>query len=86
MVIPKKINDIKNYASKMKKDGYNIEYINLDYNIEEAEKKISDIFDRLKMLNLTDSIFDLKTILDYFESLYTDLKKKSKLKENMSTT
>lgn len=28
------------------------------------------------MLNLTDSIFDLKTILDYFESLYTDLKRK----------
>lgn len=80
MVIPKKINDIKNYASKMKKDGYNIEYINLDYNIEEAEKKISDIFDRLKMLNLTDSIFDLKTILDYFESLYTDFEKEKQAK------
>lgn len=51
MVIPKKINDIKATANKMKKDGYNIEYINLDYNIEESEKKINDIFDRLKMLN-----------------------------------
>lgn len=80
MVIPKKINDIKATANKMKKDGYNIEYINLDYNIEESEKKINDIFDRLKMLNLTDSIFDLKTILDYFESLYTDFEKEKQAK------
>ena len=81
MVIPKKINDIKATANKMKKDGYNIEYINLDYNIEESEKKINDIFDRLKMLNLSDSIFELKTILDYFESLFGDFDKERHAKK-----
>ena len=80
MVLPKKILDIKSYSSKMKKDGYNIEYMNLDHNIEEAEKKINDVFDRLKMLNLEDSIFELKTILDYFEGLYVDFDKEKQSK------
>ncbi len=81
MIIPRKITDLENMASKMKKDGYNIDYINLEYNIEETQKKISDIFDRLKMLNLEDSIFELKTILDYFESLYNDFEKEKQAKK-----
>ena len=81
MIIPKKITELENMAAKMKKDGYNIEYINLEYNIEETQKKISDIFDRLKMLNLEDSIFELKTILDYFESLYNDFDKEKQAKK-----
>ncbi len=81
MVIPKKITELKSLASKMKKDGYNIEYINLEYNIEEAEKKLSDIWDRMKVLNLEDSIFELKTMLDYFESLYGDFDKEKHCKK-----
>ena len=81
MIIPKKITELENMAVKMKKDGYNIEYINLEYNIEETKKKINDIFDRLKMLNLEDSIFELKTILDYFESLYNDFDKEKQAKK-----
>lgn len=81
MIIPRKITELENMAAKMKKDGYNIEYINLEYNIEETQKKISDIFDRLKMLNLEDSIFELKTILDYFESLYNDFDKEKQAKK-----
>jgi septation ring formation regulator len=56
----------------MSKEGYNLDYLNIDYNINESDKKIADIFDRLNVLNLTDSIFELKTILSYFESLYND--------------
>lgn len=81
MIIPRKITELENMAVKMKKDGYNIEYINLEYNIEETKKKINDIFDRLKMLNLEDSIFELKTILDYFESLYNDFDKEKQAKK-----
>lgn len=75
VVIPKKINEIKNIYKKMTKDGYNLEYLNIDYNIEETNKKLSDIFDKLNVLNLEDSIFELKTMLDYFESLYLDFEK-----------
>ena len=39
-LIPKKEEDIKNIYDKMSKDGYNLEYLNIDYNIEEANKKI----------------------------------------------
>lgn len=74
-IIPKKIADIKNISKRMVKNGYNIDYLNIDYNIEEAEKKLNDIFDRLNVLNLEDSIFELKTMLDYFESLYSDFDK-----------
>ena len=72
MILPKKMNDIKNISTKLTRAGYNLEYLNLDYNIEETNKKISEIMDKLKVLNLQDSIFDLKTLLDYYESIYSD--------------
>jgi len=81
MIIPKKINELKSLSAKMKKDGFNIEYMSLDYNISEAEKKLSDIIDRMKVLNLEDSIFELKTMLDYFESLYSDFDKEKQSKK-----
>lgn len=72
MILPKKMNDIKSISTKLVRAGYNLEYLNLDYNIEETNKKISEIMDKLKVLNLQDSIFDLKTLLDYYESIYSD--------------
>ena len=74
-LIPKKIEDIKNIAEKMTREGYNLEYLNIDYNIEEANKKIQDIFQRLNVLNIEDSLFELKTMHDYFDSLYNDFDK-----------
>ncbi len=71
-LIPDKIESIKNTYDKMLKEGYILDYLNIEYNITEAEKKLYDIFDRLNVLNLTDSIFELKTILSYFDSLYND--------------
>ena len=72
MILPKKMKDIENTANKLTRDGYNIEYLNLEYNIEETNKKISEILDKLKVLNLQDSVFDLKTLVDYYEKIYTD--------------
>ncbi len=74
-LIPDKINDIKKITGKMEKEGYNLDYLNIDYNIVESEKKISDVFARLNVLNLEDSVFELKTILDYFDSLYHNFDK-----------
>ena len=72
MILPKKMSDIKNVSAKMIRDGYNLEYLNIDYNIEETNKKIGEIMDKLMVLNLQDSIFELKTLLDYYEGLYND--------------
>ena len=74
-LIPKKIEDIKNIVDKMTKEVYNLDYLNIDYNIDEANKKIQDIFQRLNVLNLEDSLFELKTMHDYFDSLYNDFDK-----------
>lgn len=74
-LIPAKIEDIKKIAAKMTKEGYNLDYLNINYNITEAEKKIEDVFSRLNVLNLEDSVFELKTILDYFDSLYHNFEK-----------
>ena len=41
----------------------------------EANKKIIDILDRAKILDLEDSLFDLKVLTEYFESLFTDFEK-----------
>ena len=81
IVIPKKISDVRGLYTKLTKSGFNLEYLNLDYNINEAEKKLSDIFDRLNVLNLEDSIFDLKTMLDYFDKLFTDFDKEKSSKK-----
>ena len=69
-LIPSKIEDVKNVYDRLVKEGYNLDYLNLDYNIEETKKKISDIFDKLNVLNVEDSTQDLRTILNYFDSLY----------------
>lgn len=71
-LIPKKIEDIKLIYKKTVQSGYNLDYLNIEYNIEEANKKIIDIFQRLNVLDVEDSIFELKTMHDYFDSLYND--------------
>ena len=75
VLIPKRIEDINNVYHKMKLEGFNLEYLNIEYNIEEAGKKIQDVFSRLNVLNVVDSVFELKTMLDYFDSLYHDFDK-----------
>ena len=72
-VIPKKISEISNMAKNLTKDGYNLDYLNIPYNITESSKKITDIFQRLNVLNIEDSIFELKTMSDYFDSIYMNL-------------
>ena len=59
----------------MEKDGYQLDYLNIPYNVTESSKKITDIFQRLNVLNIEDSTFELKTMLDYFDSIYNDFDK-----------
>lgn len=74
-LIPRKMSDIGSIYGKMLKEGYNLDYLAIEYNINEAEKKIADIFDRLNVLNLEDSSLELKTISTYFDSIYNDFDK-----------
>ena len=85
-MIPKKMADIGGIYSKMSKDGYNLDYLSIEYNIQEAEKKIADIFDRLNVLNLEDSTLELKTISTYFDGIYNDFDKEHLAKKKFSET
>ena len=88
-LIPNKISDISDIYIKMTRDMYQLDYLNVDYNIEETNKKISDVLDRVKVLNLEDVVFELKTIINYYDSLYNDFEKekiaKTKYEESNSS-
>ena len=74
-IIPSKMKDVYVISQKMVKEGYNLDYLNVEYNCKETDKKIQDIFARLKVLNIEDSVLELKTLLDYFDSLYQEFDK-----------
>jgi septation ring formation regulator len=74
-LLPKKIEEVKKGYDNLIKEGYPLDYLNIEYNIEEADKKINDIKDRAKVLNLEDSLFELKLLLDYFDSIFNDFDK-----------
>lgn len=74
-ILPNKISEVETTYQEMKKLGYPLDYLNVEYNIEEANKKISDVIDRSKVLNMEDSLFELKVLLNYFDELFTDFEK-----------
>ena len=88
-LIPNKVSDISNLYIDMTRNMYQLDYLNVEYNIEETNKKLKDILDRVKVLNLEDVVFELKTILNYFDSLYTDFENekmsKKKFDSNMKS-
>lgn len=74
-LIPKRIKEIEDTYKTMTEEGYPLDYLNIDYNLEEAKKNIDKILDKVKLLNLQDCMFELKTILDYLDSLFVDFEK-----------
>ncbi len=74
-MIPKRIEQVREASVELIEHGYSIDYLNIDYNIEETNKNINGILDRIKVLNLENCMFELKTILDYLDSLFNDFEK-----------
>lgn len=74
-IIPKRITEVDDVVKEMEEKGYPLEYLNIDYNVEESRKNINTILDKIRVLNLEDCMFELRTILDYFDSLFIDFEK-----------
>lgn len=74
-LIPKRIEEITSTYETMVKDGYVLDYLNIPYNMEETLKNVKEIIDRVKVLNLEECMFELKTMLDYLDSLFHDFEK-----------
>ncbi len=71
-VLPKRIEEVTNTYKQMISEGYPLDYLNVEYNISEANAKIKNVITKTKSLNLQDSLFELKVLLDYFDSLFVD--------------
>lgn len=80
ILIPKKIEDISIYYSRMIRDGYPLDYLNVEYNIKEINNKVNVIMDNAKMLNTKDAILELKTIADYLDELFKDFDQEKECK------
>ena len=74
-ILPKKITEVQKIYEEMQKKGYPLDYLNVEYNIEEANKKIIDVMDRTRVLNLEDGLFELKVLMEYFDSIFDDFEK-----------
>lgn len=75
VVIPNRMKEIENTYNDMKSQGYVLDYLNIEYNINESKKNIERILDKVKVINLEGSMFDLKTMLEYYDSLFIDFEK-----------
>ena len=81
-VLPRRIEEVTNTYNQMLKDGYPLDYLNVEYNISEANSKIKDVVSKTKSLNLQDSLFELKVLLDYFDSLFVDFDTEKRARHN----
>lgn len=80
-LVPNKIDEAVTYYYRMKRDGYPLDYLNVEYNIKEIRNKIEAIMDKLKKLEIGDSIIELKTFIEYFNGLYNDFDKEKECKD-----
>ena len=74
-IIPKRMEQIEQTYQEMVEKDYPLGYLNIEYNLEETNKNVKNILDRIRVLNLEECMFELKTMLDYLDSLFTDFEK-----------
>lgn len=81
VLVPNKIDEAITYYYRMKRDGYPLDYLNVEYNIKEIKNKIDNIIENLKKLELGEFIIELKTFIEYFNELYNDFDKEKECKD-----
>ena len=71
-IIPKKIEQITETYKELKAKKYPLKHLKIEYNVEESLKNVNKILDRIKVLNLENCMFELKTMLEYLDSLFDE--------------
>lgn len=74
-IIPKRVKEVKENYDEMIELGFPLDYLNIDYNLEEINKNVEGILDKVNVLNLEGCMFDLKTMLEYLDSLFIGFEK-----------
>lgn len=84
VLIPGKVEEARVMYSRMVRDGYPLDYLNVEYNMEEIVRKSNDIMDKVKDLDISvnDCNLELKTMLDYFNGLFSDFDKEKESKDS----
>jgi len=81
IIIPKRITEVLKTYEQLQSEGFQLDFLNVEYNIDEISKKISDITDRVKVLNLEEVVFELKTFMEYFDNLFNDFEREKLTKK-----
>ena len=81
IMIPNKIEETKTLYFRMQRDGYPLDYLNIEYNIKEISKKVESIIEKLKNFEVGDSEIELKTMLEYFNTIFTSFDKEKESKD-----
>lgn len=81
IMIPNKIEETKTMYFRMQRDGYPLDYLNIEYNIKEINKKIDETIEKLKRFEVGDSEIELKTMLEYFNTIFANFDKEKESKD-----
>lgn len=81
-LIPKKIEQITEVYEDMKSKKFPLKHLKIEYNVEESLKNVNKILDRIKVLNLENCMFELKTMLEYLDSLFDEFELEKQAKKD----
>lgn len=85
-LIPKKIEQITEVYDEMKSKKFPLKHLKIEYNVEESLKNVNQILDRIKVLNLENCMFELKTMLEYLDSLFEEFERERQAKKDYTDT
>ena len=85
-LIPARIKELKIQKESMLEEGFTLSFMKLDYNLEAIEKIENDILDKSKVLNIDNSLLELKTILEFLDSIFKDIEKEKVYKKDFDLT
>ena len=81
LMIPNKIEETKTLYFRMQRDGFPLDYLNIEYNIKEIQDKVSAIIEQMKTFDLTNADIELKTMLEYFNTIFNSFDKERESKD-----
>ena len=81
MMIPNKIEETKTLYFRMQRDGFPLDYLNIEYNIKEIKEKTNKIIEKVKAFDLENADIELKTMLEYFNTIFNNFDKEREAKD-----
>ena len=81
LMIPNKIEETKTLYFRMQRDGFPLDYLNIEYNIKEIQNKVTAIIDQMKTFNLENADIELKTMLEDFNTIFNSFDKERESKD-----